>query len=54
MKKCLPESEYSAVCSTELIHSVEYSNIRDIMKKMGIWNEEFEQYNSTISSIALI
>lgn len=52
MKKCLPESEYSAVCSTELIHSVEYSNIVNIMKELDIWNEEFEQYNSTISSIA--
>lgn len=52
MKKCLPESEYSAVCSTELIHSVEYSNIVNLMKELNIWDEEFEQYNSTISSIA--
>ena len=54
MKKCLPEAEYSAVCSTELISSTEYTEIVRLMKNLDIWDEEFESYNYIISSIALV
>ncbi|MCI7782046.1 MAG: HNH endonuclease [Parabacteroides sp.] len=54
MKKCLPDAEYSAVCSTELISSTEYAEIVNLMKDLSIWDEEFEDYNSIISSIALV
>ena len=54
MIKCQPESEYSAVCSTELIESKEYAEIVTRMKNLDIWDEEFEHYHSIISSIALL
>lgn len=53
MKACLPKAEYAAVCATELIESVEYPQIVKLMKELGIWSDEFENYHTIISSIAL-
>ena len=53
LKMCLPEAAYAAVCATELMESVEYPQIVKLMKELGIWSDEFEDYHTRISSIAL-
>lgn len=54
MKMCLPEAEYAAICSTELMESTEYHKIVERMKVLDIWSNEFEDYQTMIASIALI
>ena len=53
MKARLTKAEYAADCATELIESVEYPQIVKLMKELGIWSDEFENYHTIISSIAL-
>lgn len=53
LKKCLPESEYSAVCSTELVKSLEFEKIIAEMKAQGLWDDELNEYTSIINAIAL-
>lgn len=54
LKKSLPAAEYSAVCSTELVTSKEYTEIIDAMKAQELWDAQFEEYHNIIASIALI
>ena len=54
IKKCLPDAEYAAVCSTELITNSDYGQIIAEMKSLDIWDDEFEEYDNLIRSIALL
>lgn len=54
IEKCLPDAEYAAVCSTELITNTDYGQIITEMKSLDIWDDEFEEYDNLIRSIALI
>lgn len=54
IKKCLPDAEYAAVCSTELITNADYGQIITEMKSLDIWDDEFEEYDNLIKSISLL
>lgn len=51
--ECQPKSIYSATCSTILHSNDTYSQIRDKMKKYGIWDSYFDELDIQSSKLIL-
>lgn len=53
LKEAFPENIYSAVLATSILESEEYNKMKDLVNSKGLWDDEFDEIERTLNSIAL-
>ena len=53
MRQCLPEQEYSALCSTVLHSCVEYNKLKTNLLENGLWTNEMDSYDKITQNLCL-
>ena len=53
LKEAFPENIYSAVLATSILESEEYNKMKDLVNSKDLWDDEFDEIEKTLNSIAL-
>ena len=53
LKEAFPQYPYSAVLATSILESEEYNKIKDLVNSKDLWDDELDEIERTLNSIAL-